>query len=208
MENEPIREIRYRGEGWPGSFRIRTANGKPEALLSYRESWGRLTGYRPLRCNLCPDGLGRLADISCGDAWDQFEDHPDDPGRSIVVVRTERGREFLRKAREAGVVVLKPADREQILKGQPSLLGRRRELYGRILAFRLLGVPVPSYPGFSLRESWTKLPVKEKLRVVLGTMRRIILRRWYRRRVLYNHRGTRDTEVKIPVPRVSVIKTK
>ena len=66
--------VRYRGEGWPGGFKVIYDDRKKEKSLTYLESWGKLTKHRPLRCNLCPDGLGRVADITCGDAWESFKD--------------------------------------------------------------------------------------------------------------------------------------
>lgn len=180
-QHERIDEVHYRGEGWPGRFRVK-CDGQPKTKsLSYEESWGKLTGYRPLRCNLCPDGLGRLADISCGDAWHQF-DGDGDPGRSLVLVRTLRGREFLEGARRAGYVTLNRVGAESVLRAQKDLLTRRRELFGRLAAFRMLGVPVPSYSGFSLFRGWRQIGLKRQLETVAGTLRRIVRRRWFKRR--------------------------
>jgi coenzyme F420 hydrogenase subunit beta len=176
-----IEQVHYRGEGWPGRFRVITDTGEVKKTLTYKESWGKLTGYRPLRCNLCPDGLGRVADLACGDAWDQYEENGD-PGRSLVLVRTERGRQLLEGARRAGYVTLKRVDAENVLRAQKNLLARRRAIFGRLAAFRLLGARVPKYVGFSLFRGWRGIGPKEQARTVLGTIRRIVQRRWYRRR--------------------------
>ena len=56
--------VRYRGEGWPGRFRVEHGNPPEEKSLSYMESWGKLSSYRSLRRHLCPDGTGSVADIS------------------------------------------------------------------------------------------------------------------------------------------------
>ena len=179
---EDVESVRYRGEGWPGRFKVRTDGA--ERSYSYMEAWGQLTGYRPLRCHLCPDGLGRVADLSCGDAWENLN-NGDDPGRSIVVVRTERGRQILHRAMAAGYVQLQPVGAEAVLAAQPSLLGRRREIFGRFLAMKALFVPTPKYEGFSLFRGWMRLPFTMKLRTVLGTVRRIVFRGWWRRRPLF-----------------------
>lgn len=177
---QEVEALRYRGEGWPGKFKVLYRNRTKEKSLSYMDSWGRLTRYRPLRCHLCPDGLGRVADISCGDAWEEF-DGGGDIGRSIVVVRTRRGQEILRRAIAGKYVELKPAGPREVLAAQPSLLERRRELFGRLLAMRLFLIPVPRFIGFSLFRSWVKLPFLRKVRTVLGTMRRVVQRRLWRR---------------------------
>lgn len=181
VDRGQVKQVHYRGEGWPGEFRAIGNGHTPRKTLSYKESWGKLTSYRPLRCNLCPDGLGRVADISCGDAWEKYEEDGD-PGRSIVLVRTEKGRQILANARRAGYVTLERVGAQNVLRAQENLLGRRRELFGRLTAFRMLGVPTPAYEGFSLLRSWWARPPKEQLRTVLGTLRRLVLHGWFRRR--------------------------
>jgi coenzyme F420 hydrogenase subunit beta len=178
---ERVTSVTYRGEGWPGLFRVATDDGAAPKTLTYDESWGRLTSYRPLRCNLCPDGLGRVADIACGDAWDQYEQNGD-PGRSLVLVRTERGRAILDAARQANYVTLERVGHDNVMRAQKNLLERRRALFGRLVAFQVLGAPIPRYQGFSLFRSWLSIGPKEQLRSVLGTVRRVIQRRWFRRR--------------------------
>jgi coenzyme F420 hydrogenase subunit beta len=176
-----IDRVSYRGEGWPGNFKVRHGAGEEQASLTYQESWGRLTGYRPLRCNLCPDGLGELADISCGDAWERFGDMPD-AGRSIVIVRTQRGRDILSRAIASKYVELERIGSEAVVAAQPNLLQRRKELFGRMLAMQLFMIPTPSFPGFHLLRSWIQLPLAKKLRTVAGTVKRILARGLWRRR--------------------------
>jgi coenzyme F420 hydrogenase subunit beta len=175
---EQIDSVRYRGEGWPGRFKVGYDNGKQEASASYGDSWGKLTHYRPLRCNLCPDGLGRLADIACGDAWENSSDNGN-PGLSLVLVRTERGREILRGAIAANYVQLQRVDRTNVLAAQVNLLNRRREIFGRLVALRLFGIPVPRFSGFALGRSWLGIPMNRKIKTVLGTAKRVIARRLY-----------------------------
>jgi coenzyme F420 hydrogenase subunit beta len=177
--------VRYRGEGWPGGFKVIYDDRKKEKSLTYPESWGKLTKHRPLRCNLCPDGLGRVADITCGDAWESFKDAGSDMGRSLVVVRTPRGQEILRRAREANYVQLVPAAAQNVMAAQTNLLQRRRELFGRLTGLALLGIPATRFKGFSLFRSWIRLPLALKLRTLSGTMVRALQRGWVRRQVLF-----------------------
>lgn len=186
---EDIKEVRYRGEGWPGRFKVRHGLPAQEQSYSYMESWGRLTSYRPLRCHLCPDGLGRVADIACGDAWENLKEDGD-PGRSIAIVRTRRGQEILRRARDAEYVELKRVDASTVFAAQPSLLGRRREIFGRFLGMRLLGVPTPQFFEFTLFRSWIRLPLWQKVRTVLGTMRRIVQRGQFRKNAVFSERAS------------------
>ena len=145
------------------------------------ESWGELTHYRPLRCNLCPDGLGRLADISCGDAWENSSDNGN-PGLSLVIVRTAKGQKILRGAIAANYVQLRPAEAANVFAAQSNLLRRKTELFGRLIGLKLFGIPLPRFVGFSLARSWLQIPPLQKVKTILGTVRRVIVRRLYARR--------------------------
>ena len=178
---QQIDSVRYRGEGWPGRFRVVYDETKQEQSLSYAESWGKLTHYRSLRCNLCPDGLGRLADISCGDAWEKSTEDGN-PGLSLVIVRTARGQRILRGAIAANYVQLQPADASNVFAAQDNLLRRRTEIFGRLVALKAFGVPIPQFRGFSLLRSWLRLPVGRKAKTILGTVKRLVARGLYTRR--------------------------
>lgn len=175
-------EVQYRGEGWPGRFRVTTREGQGERTYSYEEAWGRLSRYRSFRCHLCPDGLGRVSDIACGDAWHEYAgDAEAGSGLSLALVRTERGRRILEGAREAGYVELKRVGAGEVLKAQENLLARRRVIFGRLAAMRTLGVPIPKFVGFSLFRGWMGEPVMSRIRSYGGTLRRVIKRGLWRR---------------------------
>jgi coenzyme F420 hydrogenase subunit beta len=175
-----IEALDYRGKGWPGMFRAAERSGGVHEL-TYEESWSRLTKYRPLRCNLCPDGLGRLSDIACGDAWHRYQDDGD-PGRSIIIVRTEKGRRLLAAAHAAGYVHLERSSAQVVIVAQKSLLQRRKELFGRLVALRMLGIPVPRFRGFELRSAWLQQPLGVQIKTLAGTLRRALQRRWWKRK--------------------------
>lgn len=178
---DTVNSVRYRGEGWPGDFKVQHSDPTRESSLSYTESWGKLAAYRPLRCHLCPDGLGRVADISCGDAWHSKQD--DDTGRSILIVRTRRGQAILRRAVAEGYVEIQPSHPKAVLAAQPSMMRRDNELFGRLFARRLLLAPCPTFHEFSLFRKWLRLPLLHKIGTLAGTIRRIVLRgQWHSRR--------------------------
>jgi len=184
IKKEDINELRYRGEGWPGNFKIVHGNQKKESLLSYKDSWDKLNKYCSWRCRICPDGLGRAADISCGDAWHLYP-KDNDIGRSVVLVRTRRGQEILHRAIATNYIELKRISSNDVLDAQVNLLGKRKDIFGRILAMKLLLIPTPRYTGFSLFRSWIKLPTFQKIRSILGTLRRLIQRDlWHRKKIL------------------------
>jgi coenzyme F420 hydrogenase subunit beta len=176
-----VAEIRYRGRGWPGNFTVRLAGEELERMtLPYMEAWGFLQKYRPYRCYLCPDSTGEFADISCGDPWYR-EKKVDELGYSLVLVRTKRGKHILEGAIDSGYVVLEKRDPAVLEESQKGMLEKRGAIWGRLLAMKLFGIPTPHYEGFFLYENWLRLPVKEKARSFLGTVKRIVKRGYFRR---------------------------
>ena len=176
-------ELRYRGKGWPGNFSGHQRSKSPGSFrIPYEESWGFLQKYRPFRCYLCPDGTGEFADIACGDPW--YRKVLDgEGGYSLVLVRTEHGRKVLQDAKQAGYVTVERADPSLLEASQRNLLGKRREIWGRLMAMKVFGMNTPKFKGFSLFENWRELTAKDMARSFLGTARRIISRRLYRKQI-------------------------
>ena len=182
IRQEEVRHLNYRGDGWPGGFKVFSGDKGRQDFIPYGQAWRALTPYVPFRCRICPDGLGRVADISCGDAWEKYDGSGSNPGMSIVLVRTRRGQEILQRAVAAGYVNLVPISADTVLAAQPHLLSKRRDLFGRLLALRLQLVPTPRFYGFSQFHSWIRLPMLRKLRTIAGTFRRSLSRGWWKRR--------------------------
>jgi coenzyme F420 hydrogenase subunit beta len=178
---ESVADLRYRGYGWPGHFApTRQGDAEPCAKMTYAESWAFLQKFRPWSVHLWPDGSGELADISCGDPWYEQPDGKN-PGFSLVVVRTERGREIVRQAMQAGYLDLKPAEPWKLTRSQAGLAAKKGAVWGRLGAMRLFGLPVPRFTAANLGRCWLRLPLKEKLKSTVGTARRIFTRKIYRR---------------------------
>jgi coenzyme F420 hydrogenase subunit beta len=179
-----VKDIRYRGNGWPGMFAV-TLKGQsaPSYLRTYKESWGFVQAYRPLSTHLCPDGTGEDADISCGDPWYR-PIQEGEPGSSLAVVRTEKGSRIIRHAIAAGYLELKSSEPWKLLQSQKNLLTKRGAVAGRVATLRSLGLPAPKLKGFSLLQNWSKLSFGEKVRSTVGTLRRAVTRGYFRPKAL------------------------
>ncbi|WGL18228.1 Coenzyme F420 hydrogenase/dehydrogenase, beta subunit C-terminal domain [Microbulbifer bruguierae] len=183
-EPESIRALRYRGKGWPGVWSLDFMDpGSTEAAtprqstLSYAESWDFLQRHRQWRCYICPDHTGEFADISVGDPWYREID-PGEPGSSLIVVRTQRGQEILQGAIAAGYLHVIKRDTSLLPRSQPDLLAARGNLWARLYTLRLFGAAAPNYPGFALFPFWWReLNFVDKLRSVIGTVKRIYRKR-------------------------------
>ncbi|WP_421742080.1 Coenzyme F420 hydrogenase/dehydrogenase, beta subunit C-terminal domain [Cellulomonas sp.] len=156
--SRPLASLRYRGDGWPGRFVARDADGR-EGALSYEASWGEHLGKRlQWRCKVCVDGVGDDADIVAADYWQAdergFPVFGEAAGRSVVIAKTTRGLDTLLAARDAGVIELQPIEASSVSSRQPYQVRRRVTLLGRLLGARLAGRPTPKYVGFGLLR-WT-----------------------------------------------------
>lgn len=91
IKKEDVKNLSYRGGGWPGSLKIRLQ--RSEMLMPYPDWWNSSFGlyfFAPTRCLLCSDGVCELADISFGDAW--LPELSDDKiGKSIIISKRGMG---------------------------------------------------------------------------------------------------------------------
>ncbi len=180
-----LTSLRYRGNGWPGNAVARTVTEdgeEVEAELTYDESWGALLGpHRQWRCYVCADHSGEFADVAVGDPW-YIEPDGTDPGRSLIVARSERGRRLVEAAISAGALVAHRVRADSLSAAQPELLRVRGAVWGRSAACRLLGIPAPRYRGLPLFGIWLRsLSLREKLQSTAGLVRRIRRKGLWRR---------------------------
>jgi len=177
---DAIKELRYRGLGWPGHWKLRYEDENKEikeAKLTYSDSWGYLQKYRQWRCYICPDHTGEFADIAVGDPWYRTV-KGNDPGRSLIVARTEKGLATILEAAEAGYITLVKSSPEILPQSQKNLLSTRRSLWGRLVALRLLGVTSPYFSGFSLFGLWfNELSFSQKIRSITSTFKRVFVKK-------------------------------
>lgn len=193
VDTGDVARLDYRGEGWPGRFRLRTHDGRT-ASLSYDESWGEiLQKHRQWRCMICPDHTGEFADISIGDPWYRTVG-PDEPGSSLVVVRTSAGRAALQAALRDGALEGYPLPMERLPQSQPNLERTRGAVWARVHAMRIAGLRVPDFSGLPSWRAWLRLGVREKVSSVAGTFKRI-RRRGLHRPESRRHEATGTDEV-------------
>ena len=179
---DSVRSVRYRGMGWPGNaVAVTVGGGQPGETthtLTYEQSWGEvLQRHRPWRCHTCVDHSGEFADIAVGDPW--YRPPSDgDPGRSLVLARTERGRQILREAVAAGYLFLERADSAIVEASQRGFPSVRGSVWARIWTSWLMGAAAPAYRRMPMaRFWWSRLTFRQKLQSVFGTARRVFSKR-------------------------------
>ena len=185
-----VKSLRYRGNGWPGMWTARwvdSSGEEREAKMSYAESWDFLQRFRQWRCYICPDHTGEFADVAVGDPWYRRVE-PDEPGKSLIIARTPRGREIIHAAAAAGYLTLERQDSSLLPRSQPNLLGTRGSLWARLKVLRLLGAAVPAYNGFETFRFWRReLTLKQRFQSFIGTAKRVFRKRLRQRVPITEH---------------------
>ena len=177
-----IEDVRYRGNGWPGLMAVRyreTADGPSKtSSMTYAEGWGKyLSNNTQWRCRVCADHIGEHADLSVGDPWYRPVG-ANERGESLIIVRSERGRQALRAAVADGFLTVTRRSIETLAASQPNLEQTKGAVFGRCLTVRAMGGAAPVYRGGALYRVWLRaLPPVAKLKSIAGTLKRIIRKR-------------------------------
>lgn len=176
-----LTSLRYRGNGWPGEMTAHWREGDQTgtASTSYADGWGNiLQKHRQWRCMTCADHTGEGADLSVGDPW-QTPAEEGGYGKSLIIVRTERGRAMLQRAVAAGYLKLAPRSPNVLFDAQPNLVATKGAVWGRRVMQSLSGRKALPLRRDSFR-AWLELPFRAKAQSTVGTLKRIIKRKLYR----------------------------
>ena len=172
-------KLNYRGNGWPGYATLVDEMGEAHQM-EYSKSWGGILGrdIHPY-CRFCPDGIGELADVACGDGWYTNEagepDFSERDGRNVTFSRNEKGQALLEEAQKAGYIELSSWDNIDVLKRiQKYQYTRKTTLYAKMLAFKVMGKEPPQFALKDLRAFRKKGNIKEEVRIFLGTIERAV----------------------------------
>lgn len=147
------KEIKFRGDGWPGTIRIRDHEKSYD--ISYKRSFmaSQRSGmfFFPPGCMLCNDFVGEQADISFGDGWHQGGKGN---GLSAVAVHTETGANVAQKAVADGVWHLHPLSRKEMALGQGAqLVSKKQTVKARLFWLKILGKKIPPPLQYHLKHS-------------------------------------------------------
>jgi coenzyme F420 hydrogenase subunit beta len=150
LDPAELRDVSYRGPGWPGGMRLvdRLGTVRRRAYPDYIDRG--FMALVPPRCRVCPDALAELADVSVGDAWlDRFTGSD---GVSDIITRTPAGDSLLEKA--APRLELQTASPRGMIASQSEThLVKRQVCRSRLWLRSRAGRPVPAYPGLELSAS-------------------------------------------------------
>ena len=159
-----IRFFRFRGNGQPGSMLIKD-NSEKVVEIPYPKYVGFNGISKHLRCHLCVDATGELADIACGDAWlPRFleDKHP----WSIIITRNRSADDIVVKMIENQIITTAQISSDEIkLSQQENLTSKKRRQKSRQFLYRKLGFQIPSFDGGYFDNTislWTEVKVFSK----------------------------------------------
>ncbi|MGB2726941.1 MAG: Coenzyme F420 hydrogenase/dehydrogenase, beta subunit C-terminal domain [Halobacteriota archaeon] len=155
IKKEDVRNLSYRGEGWPGMMNIELKNGNKKSI-KYGEYWNTGFGlyFFPNRCTLCCDGVCELADVSFGDAWLPELRKDETTGKSVIISKTKIGDEILQKCHTKNKIELNKITAEKVIESQRAMLNfKKRSFQTRVSIFNLFNKMVPSYTSKLLKPS-------------------------------------------------------
>jgi coenzyme F420 hydrogenase subunit beta len=148
IRKDEVRELSYRGRGWPGTMtiRLRSDTTKEIPFNSYREGLFNLFFFVAQRCLMCVDMTSELADASFGDAWlPEFSN--DQLGSSLVIVRNSMIDELLQYAVAKGKMTLNRISCSRVLEQHANRVTMRykKAAKARFLPFAMLRRQTPRY---------------------------------------------------------------
>jgi len=153
---EKLKEVSYRGGGWPGHLVGKDGKGRPLEIGRHSYMYHLLLpGYKRDRCEMCLDWSSELADISAGDYWPRHGGKGG--GYTAVIIRSEVGQQVFTDAVADGQVNFTP-----LPDGEPSIASSiGYEMKKHAAAFRLrqrqrFGWPVPEYDYMPDYRPWSR----------------------------------------------------
>lgn len=120
VNEEEVKEFRFRGCGWPGNISIILYDGR-KISLPYFNYWRPLYSpyfFMPRACMFCSDMTNEEADLSFGDAWLPKIMRKDNLGSSIIISRTEEAEKTLQEVQRGGFIKLTDISVKEVIKAQ------------------------------------------------------------------------------------------
>jgi coenzyme F420-reducing hydrogenase beta subunit len=116
VKEDDVKQIEYRGNGWPGGFTAHLKNGDKK-FIALQDYWSNDLDNGPEACKHCSE-TAEEADIYVGDPWNLGLEKTDLKGTSLVICRARRATRLVREAAEAGYIEVCEGSREQLVQSQ------------------------------------------------------------------------------------------
>ena len=172
VSKEEVRELDYRGEGWPGGLSVQLKNGEKK-FISLGGYWDvNFSSFRPSRCRLCSDAISEFADISFGDYRGRDAYLKEKIGNSGIISRTSAGEDVLQRMLSKQKVEIWRVSSSDVATSQ-GYFHSKKNVKAVFYLFRLLGKKIPIYNQELLKPSLITylLEISLHLRTLLASRR-------------------------------------
>jgi coenzyme F420 hydrogenase subunit beta len=144
VSKEEVRELDYRGEGWPGGMSVQLKNGEKRFIL-LGDYWDtNFSSFTPSRCRLCSDAIAEFADICFGDYRGRDEFLKEKIGNSGIISRTRAGEDVLQRMLSKQKVEIWKVSSSDVATSQGYFHSKKR-VKAVFNLFRLIGKKIPIY---------------------------------------------------------------
>ena len=163
IKEQDVKKIEFRKGEWPGKIGVKVKNGTQKELhhLSHKEgAFVFLTRLYPCnRCLYCIDASSEFADISVGDPWikDEKGNYKYSGGWSLVIERTNKGKEVLSDIKSKNKLILKQIPENELFESNKTVLYTKKKTNSiRLDRAKKRGKIVPNYyiklPNFTTKD--------------------------------------------------------
>ena len=121
IKKKDVKNIQYRGNGWPNGIQITLRDGMCISRPNYSEPWSSLHKswiYRPKRCLFCKFDTGHNADVSIADPWLKKYIESDKIGHSFVLIHSLNGKKVIDQLINLKDVSVWPSSRDDYINAQ------------------------------------------------------------------------------------------
>ncbi|BCD62075.1 coenzyme F420 hydrogenase subunit beta [Nitratiruptor sp. YY08-26] len=120
-----IKELKNRGDGWPGFMQIKTKDRDIKIPYGSKYSMGMVLSsplFTPLSCQMCVDPIGFEADVSVGDAWLNKYMKEKNDGVNLILVKNNGINNVLQRMKQEGVITLLEETVDSFIKANESMI--------------------------------------------------------------------------------------
>lgn len=165
IKKENVRNIKYRGKGWPGSMQINN-NGKDVLLpfLSGVYSGAIFPYFANINCTDCKDHISFFSDISVGDPWGITKDPK---GDSLLISRTGVGEKIIELAVHCSHISLKDIKKSDLFIHPTIILQKKPDFF--------TSSSIKNFGFHCYNILFSKMPITKKFVLLFITFPRIII---------------------------------
>ena len=129
IRKEDIKNIQYRGNGWPSGIQIYLKDGNHIIVPNNASLWNRIFHSRLFirwKCFMCQDTLNKYSDLTLADPWlPEFLDKEKNGKTLVLYNEFEGGKNILLQCAEDGYIDIEEINNEKAISSQQKTIVRK-----------------------------------------------------------------------------------